>query len=65
MTEATVRAPLDQYEFCDKCPARAKVGASFLHGELYFCGHHAKFYAQTLIVQALKVYDPDNFLLQD
>ena len=31
---------------CDLCSAAAQVVFTFLHGDLYFCGHHAKEYAE-------------------
>lgn len=62
MIQSLVKAPLDRYESCDKCSAKAKIGVSFLAGELYFCGHHGKQLAPALYAQALKIYDPENFL---
>ena len=47
---------------CDVCSAAAKVIASFLHGELMFCGHHAKDKKDSLIAKAISLLDPDNFL---
>ena len=44
MIQSLVKVPLDKFESCDKCSARARIGVSFLAGELYFCGHHAKEY---------------------
>jgi hypothetical protein len=29
------KAPIEVFESCDRCGARAKVGATFLNGELY------------------------------
>ncbi|ANH49259.1 hypothetical protein uvFWCGRAMDCOMC203_083 [Freshwater phage uvFW-CGR-AMD-COM-C203] len=37
----------------------AKVRATFLSGELYFCGHHAKNLKDSLVSKALEVYDPE------
>ncbi len=46
---------------CDQCNAAAKVIATFMNGQLMFCGHHAK--SQKLIKEkALSIYDPDGFL---
>ena len=47
---------------CDVCNAAAKVIASFLHGELMFCGHHAKNKKDSLTDKAISLLDPDNFL---
>lgn len=44
---------------CDACGAAAKVIATFLNGELMFCGHHAKEKHINLFQKALKVYDPE------
>jgi len=44
---------------CDTCGAAAKVLASFLHGELLFCGHHARQAGTKLVTTALQVYDPE------
>jgi len=60
--QSLVRAPLVKFENCDLCVAKARVAASFLAGELYFCGHHGKKLALALYAQALKIYDPENFL---
>lgn len=47
---------------CDKCSAAAKVVATFLSGELMFCGHHAKEIATSLQNKSATVYDPENVL---
>ena len=57
-----VKAPLEVFEVCDRCGARAKVAATFLNGELYFCGHHAKTLQPHLIAKALTIYDPDRYM---
>ena len=44
---------------CDSCSAAAKVIATFLNGELLFCGHHARKMNDTLKVKAVNVYDPE------
>lgn len=44
---------------CDSCSAAAKVIATFLNGELLFCGHHARKMNDTLKVKAVDVYDPE------
>jgi len=62
MTETQVRYPIDAFEVCDRCGSKAKVGASFLSGELYFCGHHARALSPHLYSQALTLIDPDKEL---
>jgi hypothetical protein len=37
-----MRTPLTPLDRCDRCGAQAKVRASFLSGDLYFCVHHAR-----------------------
>lgn len=44
---------------CDACSAAAKVIATFLNGELLFCGHHARKMNDTLKLKAVNVYDPE------
>lgn len=44
---------------CDSCSAAAKVIATFLNGELLFCGHHARKMNETLTLKAVNVYDPE------
>jgi len=59
MTIIQVRYPIHDFEVCDRCGSKAKVGASFLSGELYFCGHHARALSPHLYSQALTLIDPD------
>lgn len=47
---------------CDSCTAQAKVVATFLNGELMFCGHHARNIKNVLETKAASVYDPDGEL---
>jgi hypothetical protein len=44
---------------CDSCSAAAKVIATFLNGELLFCGHHARKMNNDLKLKAVNVYDPE------
>jgi hypothetical protein len=44
---------------CDACGAAAKVIATFLNGELLFCGHHARKMNNDLKLKAVNVYDPE------
>jgi hypothetical protein len=47
---------------CDACSAAAMVIATFLNGELMFCGHHAKNKKVNLIEKAISVFDPQEIL---
>lgn len=59
MTDLIVRLPIQPNQLCDRCSAMAKVRATFLSGELHFCGHHAKDLKDSLVLKALEVYDPE------
>jgi hypothetical protein len=59
----TVDRKLTAEDRCDKCSAAAKVVATFLNGELMFCGHHAKELKDSLFNAAVEVYDPDDTLI--
>jgi hypothetical protein len=51
MTEQLIleQTPLNAVDRCDRCGAQAYVRAVLLNGgELLFCGHHAKEYAEKL-----------------
>ena len=51
MTEQVIleATPLNAIDRCDRCGAQAYVRATLLSGgELLFCGHHAKEYAEKL-----------------
>lgn len=48
---------------CDSCTAAAKVVATFLNGELLFCGHHARILKDKLKMQAATIYDPDEEMI--
>jgi len=47
---------------CDMCSAAAMVVATFLNGELMFCGHHGKEKKTNLFEKALSVFDPQGVL---
>lgn len=47
---------------CDSCSAAAKVVATFLNGELLFCGHHARKHHKGFTKKALNIYDPEDEL---
>jgi hypothetical protein len=55
----TAEKELKATDLCDACGAAAKVVATFLNGELFFCGHHAREAGTNLVLKALHVYDPD------
>jgi len=60
MSEAlTTSRPLTVHDRCDKCSAQALVRATFMSGELYFCGHHARKIGTSLVLSALEVYDSE------
>ena len=59
MTALDTNKPIEVSDRCDKCGAQAKVRATLVSGELYFCGHHARETGNKLVLQAIQVYDPD------
>lgn len=59
MTTALASAPaLTALDRCDRCGAQALVRATLAHGELLFCGHHARQHAEALARVALSVDRP-------
>lgn len=61
MVDTTVQTrELTLSDRCDSCAAAAKVVATFLHGELLFCGHHARQQLAALKLKSVSIYDPDN-----
>ena len=60
MTETSVQTrELTLEDRCDACGSAAKVVATFLNGELLFCGHHAREAGTNLVLKAIHVYDPE------
>lgn len=60
MTETSVQTrEITLTDRCDACGSAAKVVATFLHGELLFCGHHAREAGTSLVLKAIHVYDPE------
>jgi hypothetical protein len=59
--EATieVQRELTANDRCDSCTAQAKVVATFLNGELMFCGHHARLLKDSLTLKSATLYDPE------
>jgi hypothetical protein len=50
--------PLNAVDRCDRCGAQAYVRATLLNGgELLFCGHHAKEYADKLKQVSTSIQD--------
>lgn len=62
MTVETSVQTLTALDRCDMCSAAARVIATFLNGELMFCGHHAKDKKDSLISKSISIYDPDKFI---
>jgi hypothetical protein len=62
MQLTTDRQALTALDRCDTCSAAALVAATFLNGELMFCGHHARKYKDNIIIKSILVYDPQNEL---
>jgi hypothetical protein len=60
--ETVVAQELTALDRCDQCSAAARVIATFINGELMFCGHHAKAKREALFSKAVNVYDPDKFI---
>ena len=60
MTEQVIleATPLNAIDRCDRCGAQAYVRATLLSGgELLFCGHHAKEYAEKLKPVSTSIQD--------
>ena len=52
------QTPLRAVDRCDRCGAQAYVRATLLSGgELLFCGHHAKEYAEKLKSVSTNIQD--------
>jgi len=60
MTEQVIleSTPLNALDRCDRCGAQAYVRATLLTGgELLFCAHHGKEYAEKLKTVAARIHD--------
>ncbi len=56
--------PLNAVDRCDRCGAQAYVRAVLLSGgELMFCGHHGKEYAEKLKQVSAKIQDETDKLV--
>jgi hypothetical protein len=57
--------PLNALDRCDRCGAQAYVRAVLLSGgELLFCGHHGKEYAEKIRPLAAKIQDETSKLVE-
>ena len=57
--------PLNALDRCDRCGAQAYVRAVLNNGgELMFCAHHGKEYAEKLKSLAAKIQDESNKLIE-
>ena len=57
--------PLNALDRCDRCGAQAYVRAVLLNGgELMFCAHHGKEYAEKLKPIAAKIQDESEKLIE-
>ena len=57
--------PLNALDRCDRCGAQAYVRATLLTGgELMFCAHHGKEYAEKLKTVAAKIQDETQKLVE-
>jgi hypothetical protein len=61
-TRVTDRPALLALDRCDKCNAAAMVVATFINGELMFCGHHAIEQKLNLMTKCMSIFDPNNLL---
>ena len=57
--------PLNALDRCDRCGAQAYVRAVLLNGgELMFCAHHGKEYAEKLKTVAANIIDESEKLVE-
>ena len=67
MTEQVIleSTPLNALDRCDRCGAQAYVRATLLNGgELMFCAHHGKEYAEKLKAVAAAIQDESEKLVE-
>lgn len=53
---------LTNFDFCDRCNARAYVSASGMGGMLYFCGHHFSVHENKIVSWAYEINDEREFI---
>jgi hypothetical protein len=58
-TSVNTHRKLKTIDKCDRCGVQAKVRATLVSGELYFCGHHARQTGNKLVLQSIIVFDPE------
>ena len=59
------QTPLNSLDRCDRCGAQAYVRALLVSGgELTFCAHHGKEYAEKLAAVAVKIQDETERLVE-
>ena len=58
----TDRPQITVHDRCDRCGVQARLRASFISGDLYFCGHHAKTLQPHLKANAITIYDPERYM---
>lgn len=57
--------PLNALDRCDRCGAQAYVRAQLASGgELMFCAHHGKEYAEKLAAVAVRIQDETDRLVE-
>ena len=64
-TTALAPQQLTALDRCDRCGAQAFVRAVLTSGDLLFCAHHGRAYAQVLAEKALTVEDDASFDLAE
>lgn len=52
-------SPITALDLCDRCGIQAKIRATLTHGTVFLCGHHARKTGSSLVLQAIRVYDPE------
>ena len=57
MRSTAQRPGLTEADRCDRCGAQAYVEVELAEGELLFCGHHARQYADRLREVAVLIHD--------
>jgi len=63
MTDTSIaEVPLTAVDRCDRCSAAARVRATLVTGELYFCGHHAREAGDALTLKSVTLYDPEGYV---
>lgn len=66
MTDQVLLEPaaLNALDRCDRCGAQAYVRATLAGGELLFCAHHGKEYAEKLAAVAQRIDDQSERLIE-